>query len=597
MELKSGYKLTEVGVIPEDWEVRPLGELMHFQNGVNAEKGAYGKGIRFANVLEVITRPYLHEEDIPGRINLSGDAIRSYSVKRGDVLFNRTSETQQEIGLASVYLGSRPIVFGGFVIRGRPTTDSLLPIFAGNALRGKCVRVQVVALGQGAVRANIGQADLKKVMMPLPSRAEQQSIADALNDADALIESLEQLLVKKRQIKQGTMQELLTGKKRLPGFTSSWKAKLLRDVAPLQRGFDLPTGQIEQGPYPVVYSNGVLAHHAKYQAKAPGVVTGRSGTIGKVAFVNQNYWPHNTSLWVTDFKGNDPKLIFYLFISIGLARFSSGSGVPTLNRNDVHAYGISIPQDAEEQSAIAAVLSDIDAEIAALETKLTKARQIKQGMMQELLTGRIRLIRPSAEVLSFPAKESASVASVPHNTQINEAVVIAVLSAKFGSEQFPLGRFRRTKFSYLLHRHAEQVAAGFLKKAAGPYNPRTRYGGAEKIALQNRYVRVVSTEKSEGFVADQNIAQAEGYFEKWYGAEALTWLEQFRYQKNDALELLTTVDMACEDLSRVGKVVTTSTVKQIIHDSPEWKAKLNRSVFSDDNIAATIGTCRQLFSR
>jgi Type I restriction modification DNA specificity domain len=195
----------------------------------------------------------------------------------------------------------------------------------------------------------------------------------------------------------------------------------------------------------------------------------------------------------------------------------------------------------EEQEAIAAVLSEMDAEISTLEARLSKAHQLKQGMMQELLTGRIRLVRPSAEVLSFPKKQSASAPNVSHNMQINEAVVIAVLSAKFGSEMFPLGRFRRTKFSYLLHRHVEHEAAGFMKKAAGPYNPQTRYGGAEKIALQNRYVRIIHTQKGEGFVADEKIAQAEDYFNKWYGAEALTWLEQFRYQKNDALELLTTV--------------------------------------------------------
>ena len=108
-------------------------------------------------------------------------------------------------------------------------------------------------------------------------------------------------------------------------------------------------------------------------------------------------------------------------------------------------------------------------------------------------------------------------------------------------------------------------------------------------------MRVVHTEKGEGFVAAENIAQAEGYFDKWYGVEALTWLEQFRYQKNDALELLTTVDMACQDLSQAGKAATLSAVKQIIHDSPEWKAKLDRVVFSDDNIATTIQSCAQLF--
>ena len=224
-----------------------------------------------------------------------------------------------------------------------------------------------------------------------PPNPNKKTIAEALSDADALIESLEQLLAKKRRVKQGTMQELLTVQKRLPGFSGEWKVKRLGDLAPLKRGFDLPNSRIRQGPYPVVYSNGVLNCHTDFQVKGPGVVTGRSGTIGVVTFVEQDFWPHNTSLWVISFKGNDPKFIFYLYTQIDFERFASGSGVPTLNRNDIHAHKLNIPIANAEQTAIAAVLSDMDAEISALEAKLAKARQVKQGMMQELLTGRIRL--------------------------------------------------------------------------------------------------------------------------------------------------------------------------------------------------------------
>jgi type I restriction enzyme S subunit len=141
-----------------------------------------------------------------------------------------------------------------------------------------------------------------------------------------------------------------------------------------------------------VYSNGILNLHSDWQVAGPGVVTGRSGTIGKVTFVERNYWPHNTALWVTSFKGNSPKFIFYLYTRIGFERFATGSGVPTLNRNDVHSFEVLIPPTTAEQTAIAAVLTDMDAELAALDRRLVKTRALKQGMMQELLTGRIRLI-------------------------------------------------------------------------------------------------------------------------------------------------------------------------------------------------------------
>ena len=190
------------------------------------------------------------------------------------------------------------------------------------------------------------------------------------------------------------MQQLLTGQTRLPGFSGEWEVKQLGDVSPLQRGFDLPTRRVRLGRYPVVYSNGVLNHHQEFMVNGPGVVTGRSGTIGNVQYVEENFWPHNTSLWVTNFKGNSPIYVFYLLGSIGLHQFATGSGVPTLNRNDVHAHKVHIPAKIEEQTAIATVLSDMDAELAALENRRDKTRDLKQGMMQELLTGRIRLVDP-----------------------------------------------------------------------------------------------------------------------------------------------------------------------------------------------------------
>lgn len=122
-----------------------------------------------------------------------------------------------------------------------------------------------------------------------------------------------------------------------------WEVKRVDEFAPLQRCFDLPVEKIIEGDYPVVFSNGILKHHNQFKAKAPGVVTGRSGTIGKVTFVEKDYWPHNTALWVTDFKDNEPKFVYYFYVHFDLERFGSGSGVPTLNRNDVHGQKIAVP--------------------------------------------------------------------------------------------------------------------------------------------------------------------------------------------------------------------------------------------------------------
>lgn len=198
-------------------------------------------------------------------------------------------------------------------------------------------------------------------------------------------------------------------KTKVAAIPEGWELKRIQEIAPLQRGFDLPTKNIREGPFPVVYSNGILNWHQSFQAKGPGVVTGRSGTIGKVTFVEDDYWPHNTSLWVTDFKGNDPKFIYYLYSFIDFGRFGTGSGVPTLNRNDVHASEIAVPQNASEQTAIATALSDVDTLISNLEKLIAKKRNIKQGAMQLLLTGKKRLPGLSEE---WETKELGAIFSI-----------------------------------------------------------------------------------------------------------------------------------------------------------------------------------------
>jgi hypothetical protein len=315
----------------------------------------------------------------------------------------------------------------------------------------------------------------------------------------------------------------------------------------------------------------------------------------------QPNWICSTGFSVVRCKMQDATpgfIFFHLFghlVAKQIETLLAGSNYPAINGRDVKALEIPMPL-LTEQTAIATILSDMDAEIAALEERLAKSRQIKQGMMQELLTGKIRLIRPVTVVIPFQANKESAKASKSHNWQINEAVVIAVLAKNFGSEQWPLGRKRYTKFSYLMHRHVERKVEGYLKQAAGPYNPATKYKGPEGIALKNGYVRFHSRDQFSGFVAAEKIVDAEDYFSKWYGAEVLGWLEQFRRKSNDELELLSTVDMAMEDLRRDGKVAELATVKQVIQDHPEWEAKLEREIFSDDNITRAIGTCRELLA-
>ena len=171
-----------------------------------------------------------------------------------------------------------------------------------------------------------------------------------------------------------------------------WEVKRLGEIAPLQRGFDLPTKDLQDGPFPVVYSNGICNYHVEAMCDAPGLVTGRSGTIGHFTFIEPGrYWPHNTALWVTSFKGNDPLYIKYLYETLHFENFATGSGVPTLNRNAIHEFEVALPSKIDEQQRIAEALGEVDKLIESLDAQIEKKRLIAKGVAHDLLSAKKRL--------------------------------------------------------------------------------------------------------------------------------------------------------------------------------------------------------------
>ncbi|WP_249414921.1 MULTISPECIES: restriction endonuclease subunit S [unclassified Citrobacter] len=173
-------------------------------------------------------------------------------------------------------------------------------------------------------------------------------------------------------------------------MTLKWEKVRLGDVAELQRGFDLPSTQRIEGEIPIVSSSGITGFHVEAKAKAPGVVTGRYGSIGDVFYLEQDFWPLNTSLWVKDFHGNDEKFIYFLLSNFDFKKFSDKTGVPGVNRNDLHAVNVLLPPFLE-QKKIAQILSTWDKSISVTEKLLTNSQQQKKALMQQLLTGNKRL--------------------------------------------------------------------------------------------------------------------------------------------------------------------------------------------------------------
>lgn len=383
--VKPGYKQTEIGVLPEDWECVLLLDKSKLLNGLT-----YTPDNVKNNGLLVLRSSNIQNNQLSLEDTLYVNCIveDEKKIKDGDIMICVRNGSAALIGKCAQAHRDYDATFGAFmaVLRGNHN-DYILQILQQGTIQKEIIK------NSGATINQITNGDFKLVKIALPtSNDEEIAIASSLSNVDKLISSLEKLITKKKAIKRGTMQELLTGKRRLPGYVAPWVCKKLCDIAPLQRGFDLPHSQLEDGHIPVIFSNGINAYHRVAMVKGPGVVTGRSGTIGKLHYVDGDYWPHNTTLWVTDFKGNNPRFIYYLFHLVNWTDYMTGSGVPTLNRNDVHAKAVSIPENIEEQESIAAVLSEMDDDIAASKEKLAKYRQVKQGMMQQLLTGKIRLL-------------------------------------------------------------------------------------------------------------------------------------------------------------------------------------------------------------
>jgi type I restriction enzyme S subunit len=404
--LKPGYKQTEVGVIPKEWQLVPFSELLDFRNGVNADKTAYGKGVRFINVLEQITYSHIHAPDITGRVSLSNSASDSYAVHYGDLVFNRTSETQAEVGLSAVYCDDEPVVFGGFVIRGRPKNESLDPSYSGYGFRSPIIRSQIIAKGQGAIRANVGQADLRQVLAPVPPLPEQRTIAEALGDVDALLGTLNQFIAKKRDLKQAAMQQLLTGHQRLPGFTGEWELKRLGDVAEIVMGqspagttynrrgigaplINGPTEFTEKHPVKIQWTS----EPTKFCRNGDLLLCVGGSSTGRINIADDEYCIGRGVAAIRAKPDGDTSFITFQVNSAieSILAATTGSTFPNIDGKSIRGIEITTPC-LDEQTAIAAVLSDMDAEIGTLAQRLDKTRALKQGMMQELLTGRTRLV-------------------------------------------------------------------------------------------------------------------------------------------------------------------------------------------------------------
>lgn len=407
----NGFKQTEIGEIPDNWEVRRLDSIGSFLKGKGISKTESLTGdlpaIRYG---EIYTRHHYVIKSYYSFVNFQV-AQKAQRLKFGDLLFAGSGETKEEIGKTVAFVDEIEAYVGGDIIVLRPNLN-LNSIFLGYLLNSKEIQKQKAANGQGDAVVHIYQSGLRDVKIPLPPLPEQKAIAEALSDADAWIESLEQLIAKKRLIKQGVMQDLLRPRE-------GWEERAFKEIAWFQEGPGLRNWQFSTTGIKVInvtnlergYLNlsktrrhiSIVEFEKMYQHflidEGDIVVASSGNSYGKVAIVRKRDLPLLMNTSVIRFKPTQE--IDYRFLLLFLKSQSfkdqidlliTGGAQPNFGPAHLNKIKIWLPSSITEQNRIATIITELDCEIEAIERQIGKARQIKQGMMQELLTGRVRLV-------------------------------------------------------------------------------------------------------------------------------------------------------------------------------------------------------------
>ncbi|MCU7652102.1 restriction endonuclease subunit S [Acutalibacter sp. LFL-21] len=614
------------------WESKTLGTLIN-EGKIVIQTGPFGSvlsakefvkyGIPVVAVRE-IREGYIQIFDETPCVSMETyNRLSKYNLATNDLVFARKGNVERS---ALIPLTKTKYFLGSDGICLRVITKNLLPQYLFYAIQSNTVRSFLIQNAYGTTMAGLNEKILSSIPLFLPVDIDEQSaIAETFSDIDRLISSLQKLIEKKKAIKQGAMQELLTGKKRLPGFSGEWNEGCIGDYCRCIRGVSynggtdlfpdensysfrlLRANNIQNGNFvpndvqfvkkscvseeQVLHSNDILVCMAN----------GSKPLVGKNCFLNVRNGVYTFGAFMGCIRARTPstcmKYIFQIMNSTtyweNISLLLSGSSINNLRPNDILNMTYKFPT-AIEQQAIAQVLSDMDFEIEQLEKKLAKYQQIKQGMMQELLTGQIRLV--DADRKEQPKTQILQERQPAHNQYFDDAVMIAGIVNAFYSEKYPLGRKKVQKLLYLVRRKEQADISAFHKKAAGPYADEVRYKGGEPIAQKNKYIQVKRNEKGSRFEKGMQMQQALTYLQDWGKQGDVDWLvSQFQYTSVNELELLATVDMAICDLRREGKGISVASIKDLIRSNKEWRDKLKKTYFRDSDIQRAIKKCQDLF--
>ena len=575
-EIKKGYKQTDIGVIPEDWEMKRLSSLGSFYKGSGIAKSEANSGdigaVRYGEL-------YTDYHNYINRINtfVSCDvAKRAKRIMYGDVLFAGSGETKEEIGKCATLLYNKECYAGGDIIIFRPKECNSL--FLGFVLNIPYVQSQKATKGQGDAIVHISSTSLQQLTIALPKDIkEQNAVASALSAIDSLIEALDKKIAKKRAIKEGAMQQLLTGKKRLSGFSGEWVEKKLGEIFDFYAGGDVDKNtyslvKTTNHKYPI-YANalvneGMYGYSSNYTIDSEAItITGR-GDVGKVFYREKCFTPIVRLITGISKKNIDVKFISYVCDQISFTNESTG--VPQLTVPQVKEYSIFFPVAKSEQTAIAQILIDMDNEIEQLEKEQQKYIALKQGAMQKLLTGQIRLSSINQTQLSEkPQKQT--------NVHFKRSVWAAEIADRLCDEP-TFGHVKMEKLIFLTeHLCGVDIGSNYHRDAAGPYDNRAIRSIDSQLKKQKWFV-VARREMGYRYLPLSKRGGHKDYFNKYYSDAQTTFdkvINTFRSWNTERCEIVATLYSVWKDFENTKQQYTDNDIiNEVLNNWHESKKRI-----------------------
>ena len=413
-----------LGKVPEHWEVRRLRNVTEMRvSNVDKLTKDDERPVRLCNYMDVYKGGRIRAQMPFMKATATTNEIERFRLRVGDVLITKDSEAWNDIGVPALVSETAPDLISGYHLALlRPREQELLGDYLLRALQSKGVAHQFYIEAKGVTRFGLTHSGIKSVWLPLPPLPEQNGIVRFLDHADRrirrYIRAKEKLIALLEEQKQAIINQAVTGRidvrtgQPYPTYKPSgvewlgdvpvhWEVRRLKWVTRLQRGYDLPADQRLPGPFPVVSSGGVIDTHVESRSAGPGVVMGRYGSTDAVFYIEQKFWPHNTSLFVTDFRGNSRRWCYHLLRTISKADHSEKSAVPGLDRKDLFQIVVPLPPAHEQQEIshnIDSKLRKLSNVIALHHRQIEFLREYRARLIADVVTGKLD-VREAAAAL------------------------------------------------------------------------------------------------------------------------------------------------------------------------------------------------------